>query len=152
MPVAYLLVTKGFVLNRRTLRLHAAIGCLVVSLVVCSLQSARSQETKASAEELQLLVPESVATSQEQMRPYVERIEHSPAKIEMLPIPGGSFAMGTDPSEAGRKGDEGPVHEVQVIKKLENLKWPEIQLKCLIIKIQKHAVKFLSLISTEKRF
>jgi len=114
MSVPYLLVTKGLVLNRRILRLQVAIGCLAVSLVVCSLQSARSQETKASAEELQLLVPESVATTQEQMRPYIERIEHSPAKIEMLPIPGGSFAMGTAESETGRKGDEGPVHEVQV--------------------------------------
>ncbi len=48
------------------------------------------------------------------MKKYVELIEHTSAKIEMLPIPGGTFEMGSPDSEPGRKPDEGPVHPVQV--------------------------------------
>jgi formylglycine-generating enzyme required for sulfatase activity len=59
-------------------------------------------------------IPESVASNEQEMRPYIERIEHSQAKIEMLPIPGGTFRMGSADDESNRNADEGPVHEVAV--------------------------------------
>ena len=37
-----------------------------------------------------------------------------PACPEMVVVPGGSFMMGTSPSEEGRDGDEGPVHRVTI--------------------------------------
>ena len=48
------------------------------------------------------------------MKPYVETIPGTDVKFEMLPIPGGTFTMGSPPSEAKRGEDEGPQHPVQI--------------------------------------
>ena len=48
------------------------------------------------------------------MRPYRERIPGTPAAFEMVPIPGGRFAMGSPEGERGRASGEGPVHAVEV--------------------------------------
>lgn len=48
------------------------------------------------------------------MKPYTELIEHSEGKIEMLPIKGGKFMMGSPKTESGRQDDEGPQHEVEL--------------------------------------
>ncbi len=48
------------------------------------------------------------------MKPYTETIPGTEVKFEMLPIPGGTFEMGSPPSEAKRGEDEGPQHPVQV--------------------------------------
>ena len=61
-----------------------------------------------------LKVKDSEATKPEEMKRYSELIEHTTVKIEMLPIPGGKFSMGSPESEPDRKSDEGPVHEVEV--------------------------------------
>ena len=60
------------------------------------------------------MIPDSVAANEKEMKPYVEKIEHSPATIQMLPIPGGVFRMGSPDGEASRKPDESPVHEVAI--------------------------------------
>lgn len=49
-----------------------------------------------------------------QLKPYQELIEHTEVSIEMVPIPGGKFMMGSPDDEADRLADEGPVHEVTV--------------------------------------
>ncbi|MDX1948616.1 MAG: formylglycine-generating enzyme family protein [Pirellulaceae bacterium] len=59
-----------------------------------------------------LPVENAAAKTAAEMKPYVELIEHTEAKIEMLPIPGGKFTMGSPDAEPGRKADEGPRHEV----------------------------------------
>lgn len=61
-----------------------------------------------------LPAPGSEAASEAEMKPYAEPIEHTPAKIEMVPIPGGKFLMGSPESEADRNDDEGPRHEVEI--------------------------------------
>lgn len=61
-----------------------------------------------------LRVPDSAAGSELEMKPYIELIEHSQAKIEMVPIRSGVFSMGSSDEEDGRNDDEGPVHEVSV--------------------------------------
>ena len=43
---------------------------------------------------------------------YTETIPESTITFEMVPIPGGTFMMGSPDSEAGRKEDEGPIHKV----------------------------------------
>lgn len=48
------------------------------------------------------------------MKPYVETIPGTQVTFEMAPIPGGTFTMGSPPSEAGRSDDEGPQHQVTV--------------------------------------
>jgi formylglycine-generating enzyme required for sulfatase activity len=61
-----------------------------------------------------LPVTEAEAGSPAEMKKYVELIEHTDARFEMTPIPGGRFAMGSPESEPGRKSDEGPVHQVEI--------------------------------------
>ncbi len=61
-----------------------------------------------------LPVPNAEAASESEMKPYSEVIEHTTAKIELLPIPGGQFIMGSPESEENRGEDEGPAHQVTV--------------------------------------
>jgi formylglycine-generating enzyme required for sulfatase activity len=48
------------------------------------------------------------------MKPYDEVIPGTEVKFSMLPIPGGTFTMGSPPSEPKRSEDEGPQHEVAI--------------------------------------
>ena len=61
-----------------------------------------------------LPVKDSEAKTAAEMKPYTELIEHSRAKIDMVPIPGGKFVMGSPQGESNRKGDEGPQREVEL--------------------------------------
>ena len=57
---------------------------------------------------------DALAESPETMKPYLQPIEDTDVKIEMVPIPGGTFRMGSPGGEEGRSDDEGPQHEVKV--------------------------------------
>ncbi len=57
---------------------------------------------------------DAVATSEAEMKPYSEALEHTEVSFEMVPIPGGKFQMGSPESEAERKDDEGPQHTVEI--------------------------------------
>jgi formylglycine-generating enzyme required for sulfatase activity len=46
--------------------------------------------------------------------PYTETIAGTKVTFDMVPIPGGSFQMGSPAKEKGRKKDEGPQHPVTV--------------------------------------
>lgn len=48
------------------------------------------------------------------MQAYAQQIEQTDAKIEMVPIQGGTFLMGSPAGEAGRNPDEGPQRKVTV--------------------------------------
>ena len=55
------------------------------------------------------------------MKPYVEAIPGTDVKFEMLPIPGGTFDMGSPPTAEKAKDDDplirsrqGPQHPVQI--------------------------------------
>src|SRR5262245_35960377 len=61
-----------------------------------------------------LVIADSEAKTEAEMKPYAELVEHTDAKIEMVPIRGGKFVMGSPDSEKGRKQDEGPQHEVEI--------------------------------------
>jgi formylglycine-generating enzyme required for sulfatase activity len=52
--------------------------------------------------------PESVT------KPYVEAVPGTDVKFEMLPVPGGTFEMGSPASEEKRSENEGPTHTVAV--------------------------------------
>jgi formylglycine-generating enzyme required for sulfatase activity len=51
---------------------------------------------------------------QAEMKPYTETIPGTSIKFEMVPVPGGTFRMGSPAGEAGRADDEGPQHEVTI--------------------------------------
>ena len=61
-----------------------------------------------------LAVENANAASESEMKPYTDLIEHTNAKFEMLPIPGGKFLMGSPETEPGHKSDEQPQHEVEI--------------------------------------
>lgn len=48
------------------------------------------------------------------MKTYVETIPGTKVQFEMVPIPGGTFTMGSPENEPNRSGDEGPQHQVTV--------------------------------------
>lgn len=56
------------------------------------------------------------SASSGEFQPYVETIPGTNAMFKMVPIPGGTFMMGSPDNEKGRSdtGDEGPQHEVKV--------------------------------------
>ncbi len=56
--------------------------------------------------------PASAAAAE--MTPYVEMIPGTDVKFEMLPIPAGTFKMGSPAGEPGRSEDEGPAHRVEI--------------------------------------
>ena len=61
-----------------------------------------------------LEVKDADAGSEKEMKAYEEVVEHADITFEMVPIPGGTYLMGSPASEAERKEDEGPQHEVKV--------------------------------------
>ena len=50
--------------------------------------------------------PEAAAKTEAEMKPYAELVEHTDAVIEMVPIRGGEYVMGSPESEADRNDDE----------------------------------------------
>ena len=60
------------------------------------------------------IAQESTAAPTTEVKPYVQKIEQTDEAIEFVPIPGGTFVMGSPPSEPERGEDEGPQHEVKV--------------------------------------
>jgi formylglycine-generating enzyme required for sulfatase activity len=94
----------GLVVIRSIFMAVAAIFCGVLTV-----SSAQSQQHPAPID-----VPDAVATAPAEMKPYADLIEHTDAKLEMIPIPGGRFRMGSPDSEEGRNDDEGPQHEVEI--------------------------------------
>ncbi len=87
--------------------LGAAAVLLVVGVSFC--RAADSQRTPLPLKDQQ---PD--AKTEAEMKEYVELIEHTDAKIEMVPIKGGEFVMGSPEGEKGRQADEGPQHKVKV--------------------------------------
>src|SRR5580704_13460008 len=54
------------------------------------------------------------AKTEAQMKPYTDAIANTEVTFDLVPIPGGKFVMGSPDSEAGRKDDEGPRHEIEI--------------------------------------
>src|SRR5690606_8052319 len=79
-------------------------------------QSAQAAAPKPAAEVLPGYgdVPDAAAKTEKEMKPYTERIAGTEVTFDMVPIPGGTFLMGSPESEAGRNEDEGPQHPVKI--------------------------------------
>jgi len=63
-------------------------------------------------ERVPLEVPDANASSEEEMKPYTEPLEHTDYEITMVPIPGGRFQMGSPPGVGNP--DEHPQHAVEL--------------------------------------
>ncbi len=61
-----------------------------------------------------LAVPDAEAENESAMKSYAELIEHTDVFVDMVPVPGGTFVMGSAQEELHRKDDEGPAHDVSI--------------------------------------
>jgi formylglycine-generating enzyme required for sulfatase activity len=82
----------------------------LATLILCSLPSIADQPSGVEA----LPIQDATASSEAEMKPYSEQIEHTELEIDMVPIPGGTFTMGSPESEEDRNDDEGPQHQVSI--------------------------------------
>jgi formylglycine-generating enzyme required for sulfatase activity len=85
-----------------------------LSLLIAASLLTLAHVSRATDHPAPIPLPEAEATTQAEMKPYTELIEHTDATIEMVPIPGGKFLMGSPSSEADRTDDEGPQFEAEV--------------------------------------
>jgi len=85
-------------------KLHTFVA-VVLSIVGIDIMPVQLAAPTASADE---------ATAQEPLEPYAEAIDHTDVVVDMVPIPGGSFVMGSAEDEAERNDDESPLHTVTV--------------------------------------
>ncbi len=58
--------------------------------------------------------PAAQAKDPSAMKPYTEKIPGTDVKFDMVPIPGGTFNMGSPENQSGRNSDEGPQHKVKI--------------------------------------
>ena len=100
------------VVGLRSLVQPSKVKLLLVACVWCALPSLSA--SALAKDPPPLAVPGAVAATAAEMKPYTDLINNTEVKFEMLPIPGGKFVMGSSDSEAGRKPDEGPEHEVEI--------------------------------------
>jgi formylglycine-generating enzyme required for sulfatase activity len=89
---------------------------MIVSFAVLLIVSVpiNAEDGAARDPKLVIPVPDAVANSETEMKPYAEPLEHTELAIEMVPIHGGKFLMGSPADEEERKDDEGPQREVTV--------------------------------------
>jgi formylglycine-generating enzyme required for sulfatase activity len=59
-------------------------------------------------------VADALAATAAEMKPYTEKIPGMDVTFQMLPIPGGTFRMGSSAGEPQRREDEGPQWEVTI--------------------------------------
>jgi formylglycine-generating enzyme required for sulfatase activity len=74
------------------------------------------------------------------MKRYTESIPGTEVKFEMVPIPGGSFVMGSPAGEAKRSADEGPQHPVKIAPfwmGMHEVTWDEYDLFAFSLDIRK---------------
>ena len=87
---------------------------ILFSLAVVLFLAAASRQARADAPVEPLANENADAKSESEMKPYSEVIEHTELEIPMVPIPGGTFLMGSPEEEEDRNDDEGPQREVTI--------------------------------------
>lgn len=86
-----------------------------VSWFACALVVAFASASLAADSQRPILpIDNADAKTEAEMKEYIEKIEHTDAKVEMVPIKGGQFLMGSPDTEEGREKSEGPQHEVKI--------------------------------------
>jgi len=117
---------------------HRILGAIVLTAVALGVFSQR-----ATADDKVLENADAVAATESEMKKYTEIIEHTNAKFEMVPIPGGEFTMGSPESEEDRVEDEGPQREVKIepfwMGKCE-VTWDEFEIWMFNLDIQRRKI------------
>lgn len=90
-------------LNTPLRRRQALLAPLALALLTAALTAAESAPSS-----------DAEAKTAAEMKPYIETIRGTDVSFKMVPIPGGTFVMGSPENEPGRNPDEGPQHKVTV--------------------------------------
>ncbi len=106
-------------LNKRVAKISQSDCCAfpyaakyAVMILLLLITVAFSSDAEKLVEPLR--VTDVKATNEIDMKPYAEVIEHTDVTIEMVPLRGGTFLMGSPESETGHQADEGPQHQVEI--------------------------------------
>ena len=86
----------------------------MVVLVGLSIEFAKADESPLGFSAIAPATGPQIKTEQGYMVPYSVTIPGSEVKFEMVPIPAGTFKLGSPADESGRKEDEGPQVEIEV--------------------------------------
>ncbi|HXF11491.1 MAG TPA: c-type cytochrome domain-containing protein, partial [Desulfuromonadaceae bacterium] len=78
------------------------------TLIARKAESATADEVPIVAEIHKKILDNLKVASEAEMKPYTDTISGTKVTFDLVPIPNGEFLMGSPPTEAGRKPDEGP--------------------------------------------
>lgn len=85
-----------------------------VTLIARKIVAAVGDESANDAAIYQKIMASAAPAKESEMKKYSETIPGSQVAFDMLPIPGGTFMMGSPESEAKRGKDEGPQRKVTI--------------------------------------
>src|SRR5947207_4823895 len=85
--------------------------CAALAMVLALGRQAQEAQAGAAAQQQQ---PQDPKAGEKGFERYAEKVPGNEQTIDMLPIPGGTFAMGSPAGEPGRNADEGPQVQVRV--------------------------------------
>jgi len=84
--------------------------CVALRVVPAPGQEAANEGNSASTND----AAGADAKTEAEMKPYREVIANTDVAFDMVPIPGGTFTMGSPAGEPDRQENEGPQHQVRV--------------------------------------
>jgi formylglycine-generating enzyme required for sulfatase activity len=94
------------------------------------------------------------AKTEAEMKPYTEALSGTEVTFDLVPIPGGTFTIGSPANEAGRKDDEGPQRKVQIspfwMGKFE-VTWDEYDIWSYNLDIKRRDVAKIAATEIDKR-
>ncbi|MCE9544313.1 MAG: formylglycine-generating enzyme family protein [Planctomycetia bacterium] len=124
-----------------------ATGGLIVGVVTTRTATAADPQRPA------IKVPNAIAATEKEMKPYTEEIPNSVVRFDMVPIPDGTFRLGSPAAEHGRNPDEGPQVDVKIapfwMGKCE-VTWDEYEEYMLCLDMLRRKVKQIETTPAEK--
>src|SRR5262245_61943880 len=91
---------------------HSLAALAVAGLSALLLSAAR--EAQGQADKTVFSAKDLPRVEKHTHKKYVDKLPDTRITFEMVPIPGGTFLMGSPDTEKDRNADEGPQHPVQV--------------------------------------
>lgn len=124
-----------------------------LTIAIIAWQPVASSAQDAAAAAPAVKVADADAKSDKEMKKYTEIITGTDVKFDMLPIPGGTFTMGSPDKEEGREDDEGPQHKVTIAPfwmGKHEVTWDEYDVWSYTLDIKRREVEKLAVTPRDK--